>query len=48
MKKTKEELSKIRAEVGRKGGLRTKERHGSKHYKRISPIGLTNRWHKTA
>lgn len=30
-------------EVGQRGGLKTKERYGSEHYKKIQALGVRNR-----
>jgi len=31
------------SELGRSGGMKTRERHGAEHYKRISALGLKTR-----
>ena len=43
--KTKQELSKMRAEIGRRGGNQTKKR-GKEYYSKIGTDGITKRWAK--
>ena len=45
MKKTKQELSKMRAEIGRRGGNQTKKR-GKEYYSKIGKAGIAIRWAK--
>jgi len=41
---TKQQLSKIRAIAGRKGGLQTKKLYGREHFKKSGKKGLEKRW----
>ena len=45
MRKTKDELSKMRAEIGRRGGLATKKKAPKGFYSTIAKKGLKIRWH---
>ena len=43
-KKSPAELSILRKEVGRRGGLATLKKHGNDHFNQISPLGTKKRW----